>query len=99
MSHSNRSKLNPSAAANPNPEEIRRVREAARLTQDQAGALVHTGRPTWAKWEAAIGVENSRRMHPATWELFNAKFAINELLKNSKLTPAGIRRMGIHLPT
>lgn len=53
---------------NPTPEEIKAARQAASLTQAQAGALVHTTVRTWQQWEAG-----DRAMHPAMWELFCLK--------------------------
>lgn len=50
--------------------DIRAAREAAGLTQDQAAALVHVDRVTWARWE-----NGTRAMHPAMWELFCLKTA------------------------
>lgn len=55
---------------NPTPEEIRAARQAAGLTQTQAGALLHTTVRTWQQWEAG-----DRKMHPAFWELFRLKTA------------------------
>lgn len=52
----------------PTPQEIRELREKCRLTQTQAGELIHAQRITWAKWESG---EN--KMHPAFWELFCIK--------------------------
>jgi len=53
---------------NPTPEQIKAKREAAGLTQTEAGALVHTTCRTWQQWEAG-----DRGMHPAFWELFTIK--------------------------
>lgn len=52
----------------PSPDEIRAAREAAGLTQAQAGALVHSALRSWQRWE-----EGAREMHPAFWELFRIK--------------------------
>lgn len=52
----------------PTKEEIRVAREAAGITQAQAGALVHANLRSWQKWEAG-----ERAMHPAFWELFQIK--------------------------
>lgn len=66
--HPNRTKSNRRAASNPRPAEIVRLREAARLTQTEAGELVHTTCRVFQQWEAG-----DRRMHPAFWELFERK--------------------------
>jgi putative transcriptional regulator len=67
MNHPNRSRQgNP--AANPTPEDIRAAREAARLTQAQAAALIHCTQKGWIKWES-----DERRIHPGLWELFLIK--------------------------
>lgn len=66
--HANRSKLNPSPAANPKPPEIRAARETAGLTQTQAAGLVYVTLNGWQRWEAG-----ERPMHPAFWELFRLK--------------------------
>lgn len=52
----------------PTNDEVRAMREALGLTQDQAGALVHVSGRTWRKWELA-----EREMHPAFFELFLIK--------------------------
>jgi len=65
-SHPNRGPKGPSA--NPAPEAIRAAREAAGLTQTQAGELIHGTLRTWQDWEAG-----HRRMHPGLWELFGIK--------------------------
>lgn len=67
VNHPNRSRRgHPSAT--PDPAEIRAAREAAGLTQTEAGALVHSALRSWQDWEAG-----ARRMHPAIWELFLIK--------------------------
>ena len=50
---------------NPTPSEIR---EAAGLTQTQAGELVHAPLRAWQRWEAGDSA-----MHHAFWELFTLK--------------------------
>ena len=57
-------------ARNPRPEEIVAARQGAGLTQEQAGALVHTALRGWQRWEGG-----ERAMHPAFWELFRIKIA------------------------
>jgi DNA (cytosine-5)-methyltransferase 1 len=54
----------------PSPVEIRAAREAAGLTQTEAGALIYAALITWQQWEAG-----KRRMHAAFWELFLRKVA------------------------
>lgn len=68
-SHPNRGPKGPSS--NPTPAEVRAAREAAKLTQEQAGALVHSSRIGWARWESEG--QDARRMHPGLWELFRIK--------------------------
>lgn len=53
---------------NPNPNEIKKARTAAGLTQTQAAKLVHVVLSSWQRWEAG-----ERKMHPAYWELFLIK--------------------------
>jgi DNA-binding transcriptional regulator YiaG len=73
--HPNRSKGNISAAANPTPAQVRRAREDAGLTLEQAAALVHATWRSWQNWEADASSDGHRRMHPSTWELFQVKVA------------------------
>jgi DNA-binding transcriptional regulator YiaG len=75
VNHPNRSKRNPSPAANPPPADIIAAREAAGLTQTEAAELVHSALRTWQQWEAEPGTDGHRRMHPAFWELFLIKTA------------------------
>lgn len=56
----------------PSPKEIRAAREAAGLTQTEAGALIYKTLSAWRKWESG-----ERAMDPAFWELFQRK--LNEL--------------------
>lgn len=53
---------------NPIPAEIRAAREAAGLTQQEAGELIHGSRRAWQDYESG-----ARKMHPGLWELFQAK--------------------------
>lgn len=55
-------------AANPTPSEIRTAREAAGLTQTEAGSLIYSSMRAWQEWEAG-----TRRMHPGLWELWQLK--------------------------
>jgi putative transcriptional regulator len=82
----------------PRPEEVRMAREEAGLTQTQAAELVHTGWQTWAKWETDATSDSARRMHPATWELFQVKLEIIKMLASGKLSAADVRKMKIYLP-
>lgn len=91
--HPNRSKANRSAGSNPTPAEILRAREDTGMTQDQAGALLYSGRRTWQDWEAG-----ARRMHPSSWELFTVKINARKLLEKGEITEALLRRLGIYLP-
>lgn len=52
----------------PDPKEIKVLREEIGLTQTQAGQVVHVKLRTWQQWEAG-----DRKMHPAFWDLFNIK--------------------------
>lgn len=58
----------PNTRKRPTGDEIRRAREAAGLTQTEAGELVHSSLRTWQQWEA-----EDRKMHPGFWELFQIK--------------------------
>lgn len=62
---SKRSKKTP---RNPTPAEVRAAREAAGLTQTQAGELIYCSLRGWQGWESG-----ARAMHPAFWELFRRK--------------------------
>jgi DNA-binding transcriptional regulator YiaG len=63
-------------ASNPTPEAILQAREAAGLSQSEAGALIYSGLRSWQHWEWG-----TRRMHPGLFELF--------LIKSSKLAAQG----------
>jgi putative transcriptional regulator len=76
--HPNRGRGGP--ARNPTPAEIRAAREAAELTQEQAAELIHATLRTWQNWEAEGG-EESRRMHPGLFELFQLKTKFPEITK------------------
>jgi DNA-binding XRE family transcriptional regulator len=96
--HPNRSKTNVRAAANPSPAEIRRAREEAGLTLEQAGALVYTSWRTWQNWEAGKESPEHRRMHPATWELFLVKVQARRLLERGRIAPLALKDLGLQLP-
>jgi putative transcriptional regulator len=57
---------------NPTPEQIKKARLDARLTQTQAAALIYKNIRTWQQWEAG-----DREMDPAFFELFKIKIARN----------------------
>lgn len=57
----------------PAPAQIKALRDAARLSQSEAAALVHATRRTWQNWEAPEGTASHRAMPPAAWELFENK--------------------------
>ena len=52
----------------PTPEEIRKIRKNAGMTQAEAATIVHSALRSWQQWEAG-----DRQMHPAFWELFKIK--------------------------
>lgn len=52
----------------PHPSTIKAAREAAKLSQTAAAALVGAKLRTWQHWEAG-----DRKMKPAAWELFQLK--------------------------
>jgi putative transcriptional regulator len=62
----------------PTQKEIADAREAAGLTQDEAGKLVHTDWRGWQQWEYG-----KRNMRSRTWELFNIKVAALKEKKNA----------------
>lgn len=66
--HANRSRRSDAPGRNPDPEEIRALRESAELTQTEAARLVWGTLRAWQDWEGG-----QRRMHPAIWELFRIK--------------------------
>ena len=66
-SHPNRGPKGP--WSNPAPEEIRASRDAAGLTQTEAGAVVYSSLRAWQQWEAG-----DRRMHPAIWAYWLHRF-------------------------
>jgi len=68
MSHPNRSKSNRSMTSNPTSSEIRAARELAGLDVPAAAKVVHSSATAWQECEAG-----TRRMHPATFELFQIK--------------------------
>lgn len=71
--HPNRSKKTPKEGRTPTPEEIKKARALAGLTQPQAADVIGVTTSGWARWEG-----NERRMHPAFWELFLIKTGLKE---------------------
>jgi DNA (cytosine-5)-methyltransferase 1 len=59
--------------APPTPAQVRAAREAAGLTQTEAGALVHVNLRSWQKWEGG-----ERAMHLAFYELFLIKSGVKK---------------------
>jgi DNA-binding XRE family transcriptional regulator len=55
----------------PTPQQVKQVRVEARLTQEEAAAMVHVTGRSWQNWEAENGT--SRAIPLATWELFLIK--------------------------
>ncbi len=54
----------------PTPKQIKAARNAAGLTQTQAGALVGVLKRTWVAWESDEDKPSHRNMPYAKWELF-----------------------------
>jgi hypothetical protein len=98
MPHPNRSKRTMSPSVWPKPEEVKQAREGAGLTPKQAAALVHTSANAWEKWEAAATSDAAKRMHPSTWELFQAKIEIMSMLETGEISAEAVRRMKVYLP-
>lgn len=63
----------------PTPEQVRAAREAAGLTQEQAGAITHNARRAWQDWEAG-----NRRMPHSAWTLY---LLMTNQHPNYQLTP------------
>ncbi len=53
---------------NPTPEQIKKARMDAGLTQSQAADLIYSELRTWQHWE-----KGDRDMHPGLFELFVIK--------------------------
>lgn len=56
----------------PTLDQIKESRTDAGLTQTQAAALIYSELRTWQHWE-----KGDRSMHPAFFELFTIKVAMN----------------------
>lgn len=52
----------------PTPTAIKKARKAAKLSQEEAAALVGYTRYAWCRWETG-----SRPMRPALFDMFRAK--------------------------
>lgn len=52
----------------PTTQQIKQARLDARLTQAEAGAVVHVSKRGWQDWELGV-----RDINPAAWELFLLK--------------------------
>lgn len=64
--HPNRSRAG-NATSNPKPEEVIALRKKYRLTQTEAAKHWLTTLSAVQKWEAPIGTQNNRRVHPLMW--------------------------------
>lgn len=73
--HPNRSKTT-GPDANPTPEDIIDLRTRYGLTQTEAAEIWMASLGAVQKWEAPIGTQNNRRVHPLMW------WAMQEILKN-----------------
>jgi DNA-binding transcriptional regulator YiaG len=61
----------------PTPDEVKRAREWAQLTQAQAAEAVCSALRSWQQWEALEGTPDNRRMHPAFWRLFQKEVGLD----------------------
>lgn len=61
----------------PKPDEIRRVRLHAHLTQSEAAEILGVTRVAWARYESTAA--SSARMHKADWEYFKHKAGIERI--------------------
>lgn len=67
-SHPNRSRRSDAPARNPEPAELRELRERHGLTQARAAALVYATLNGYQRWE-----QGERRMPAGMWELMRIK--------------------------
>lgn len=58
----------------PTPEQIARARANARMTMQEAAALIYHQWRAWDRYEKGL-----RKMHPALWELWQIKAKIAKL--------------------
>jgi DNA-binding transcriptional regulator YiaG len=66
----------------PTPEQIRKAREKAKMTQAEAAALIYYKWRTWDRWEKGEREGKGKRtcvMHPALWELWQIKAKLEQL--------------------
>jgi hypothetical protein len=82
MSHGNRSKNKPRAGREPSADELKRAREAAGLSREQAADLIYTSPRNWEAWEQA---SNVRRMPASAFELFMLKSGQCRRLQNGRV--------------
>lgn len=54
----------------PTPSAIKKARKGAKLSQEQAAALVGYTRYAWSRWESG-----DRQMRPAVFHLFREKLS------------------------
>ncbi|WP_347990093.1 hypothetical protein [Methylomonas sp. AM2-LC] len=59
---------------NPTPDEIKKARKDAGLTQTKAAVLIYKDLRTWQYWE-----KGEREMDIALFELFNLKTGLTKL--------------------
>jgi len=64
---------------NPLPEEVRALRERYNLTQRDLAGLAFSSQRTVQSWEAPIGAEDHKRMHPAAWWLVRLRLGDAQL--------------------
>lgn len=55
------------------PEQIKKLRKRAGLTQTEAAKLIHVQLNAWQRWEAPEGSDYSRKMSETCLELFCIK--------------------------
>ena len=56
-----------------NPEQTKKLRKLAGVTQSEAAKLVHVSLRTWQSWESPKDLTNSRQIPEAYVELFCLK--------------------------
>ena len=61
----------------PTPEDVKRARQWAGLTQEAAAAKVCAALNSWQCWEAPVDTPTHRRMHPAFWRLFQKEVGLD----------------------
>jgi putative transcriptional regulator len=63
----------------PTPQEIKEARANAGIAQKNADEILHTSIRAYQQWEAG-----DRAMHPAFWELFDARVEHLEIWDGEK---------------